>query len=145
MPRTLTDLKTRHAPWPSICSRGGGRGCEVWLRHPVPHLGSGYRPPNKPCALSPLHFKAKQRPPPTLRGRTRVQVHTCLAGSQSWPHLPWPTSHTQGPSFMPLLLNELGARTQGQTRAGPGGRELVCMWVSACLEPSRHIIRRGQS
>lgn len=89
-------LETRCAPWPSPRSRGRGRGCAVWLRHPVPHLGSGYRPPNnepralqshpQPCeegkstGSSLLSRKpAAALPSPGPRGHTGAFVHATVA------------------------------------------------------------------
>lgn len=101
----LMDVMTSHepthlswsdsAPWPSPRSRGRGRGCAVWLRHPVPHLGSGYRPPNEPRALqshpqpceegkstgsSLLSRKpAAALPSPGPRGHTGTFLHATVA------------------------------------------------------------------
>lgn len=109
----------RCVPWPPTRSRGRGRGCADWLRHPVPHLGSGYRPPNnEPCAL-----QSQTKATPSLARKERAQVPPCSAGSRRRLYLPRAHGDTQGPSFTPLLLNELeaGQGPRGKPGLGLGG------------------------
>lgn len=130
-------LGTRCAPGPPTRSRGCGRGCAVWPRHPVPHLSSGSRPPNEPGAL-----QSQTKATPTSRGRKGHKFIPAQQEAGGGSAFPGPTGDTQGPSFMPLLLNELEAGQGPRGRPGLGlGGESWCArgpWPAQGPPPPHH-------
>lgn len=97
--------------------------------HPVPHLSSGYHPPNiEPRAL---HSQ-------TLRGRKECEFIPAQQEASSGSTFPGSKGgDTQGPSFLLLLLNELGAGQGPRGKPGLGwGCELVCTRAWTCPEPT---------